>query len=280
MSNVGSFPELLRHAAEQGASDIHVCAGVPVRIRVSGRLLPVGEPLKADDSLAIASHILQAAGRPLPKTPQEFIYQLREEDCAYSVEGVGRYRVNICKQRGSAMIVLRLIADSVPSMEELGLPPVMNEIATEERGLILVTGATGSGKSTTLSAMIDHIVARRECKIITIEDPIEFIYHDGKASVSQREVGGDTDSFANAMRAALRQDPDVILVGEMRDADTVEIGLKAAETGHLVMSTLHTPDAPKTINRLASFFDSNEEKLLRIRLADCLKAIISQRLLP
>jgi len=278
----GSFAELLRSAVGTGASDVHITAGSPVRIRLKGQIVNLGqEPLTHQQTMAIALHILFQAGRIAPDTaPEIFARELTDEDCAYSVNGVGRFRVNICKQRGSAAVVLRVIATDVPTVEQLGLPDVIREISMEERGLILVTGATGSGKSTTLAAMIDLLNASRACKIVTIEDPIEFMYRDKKASIMQREVGNDTHTFSSAMRAALRQDPDVILVGEMRDRDTVDIALKAAETGHLVLSTVHTPDAPKSINRLISYCDVAEQTMLRLRLADTIKAIISQRLLP
>jgi twitching motility protein PilT len=278
MSISEELPEFLRRANELGASDIHLTAGSQARLRIGGRLVPFGEPLTPADTLSVAAHILNRAGRLLPNRQEEFVRSLREADCVYSVSGVGRYRANISKQRGSAMIVLRVIPSGIPTMEELGLPPVVADIAMAERGLVLVTGATGAGKSTTLACMIDHINARRPCKIITIEDPIEFLHPDNVAAVAQREIGSDTERFADAMRAALRQDPDVILVGELPDSETVDMALKAVETGHLVMSALHTPDALRTINRLISFCDPVEQQMMRMRLADSLLAIISQRL--
>jgi twitching motility protein PilT len=193
--------------------------------------------------------------------------------------GVSRFRVNICRQRGSFSIVLRIVPFSVPTIDLLGLPAVIKDIALEERGLVLVTGITGSGKSTSLASMIHLINETKPCKIVTIEDPIEYLHGEIKASIIQREVGLDTESFPAALRSALRQDPDVILVGEMRDPVTIEIALKAAETGHLVMSTLHTTDAPKTIHRIISAFDLSEQQAIRIRLGEALKAVISQRLL-
>ncbi|MFC1855797.1 type IV pilus twitching motility protein PilT, partial [Thermodesulfobacteriota bacterium] len=205
--------------------------------------------------------------------------ELREYDSSYAVEGVGRFRVNIYRQRGSFAIVLRVIPFETPTFESLDLPKVISKISLEDRGLILVTGITGSGKSTTLAAIINHINSVRKCHILTIEDPIEFIHRNNKSSVSQREIGLDTSNFALALRAALRQDPDVILVGEMRDLETVDIALKAAETGHLVLSTVHTTDAATTLARLISFFPAAEQDLIRIRLAENLKAVISQRLL-
>ncbi len=193
--------------------------------------------------------------------------------------GVARFRVNICRQRGTFSVVLRVVPFISPTIENLGLPLSIKNIAMEERGLVLITGITGSGKSTTLAAMINHINNNRPCKIVTIEDPIEFLHNEIKASVIQREVGNDTQSFSRALRAALRQDPDVILVGEMRDRKTIEIVLKAAETGHLVLSTLHTLDAPRSIQRILSVFNLSEQKILRDRLAESIKAVISQRLL-
>ncbi|MGH7582145.1 MAG: type IV pilus twitching motility protein PilT, partial [Gemmatimonadales bacterium] len=205
---------------------------------------------------------------------------LRELDCSYSLAGVGRFRVNVCSQRGSIAIVLRTIADAAPTFEQLGLPPVLAEIASEERGLVLLTGTTGSGKSSTLAAIVDYINRRRHKKIITIEDPIEFLHRDVKSNVMQRELGGDTDSFETALRAALRQDPDIIMIGEMRDRATIDIGLKAAETGHLVLSTVHTTDAPRTIARLVAVFDAYEQPVVRQRLSESLRAVVSQRLFP
>ena len=204
--------------------------------------------------------------------------EVSECDIAYGVNGLGRFRANVFQQRGSVSIVLRVIPDNAKSISDLGLPPVLDKIADEQRGLILVTGATGSGKSTTLAAMIDYINAARSGHIVTIEDPIEFLHPDKKAFVTQREVDVDTRSFAEALRGALRQDPDVILVGEMRDYETIETALTAAETGHLVLSTLHTLDATETITRIVSSFPSHQQKSVRIQLAGILKAVISMRL--
>ena len=206
--------------------------------------------------------------------------EIQEYDTSYSIPGVARFRINIYRQRGSLAIVARVIPTEIPTIESLGLPAVLGKIAQEERGLILVTGATGSGKSTTLAAMINQINATRPCHILTIEDPIEFLHQNRKASVSQREIGPDTKNYVVGLRAALRQDPDVILVGEMRDAESIDIALKAAETGHLVFSTVHTTDAAKTIGRITSVFPAEEQLFVRNRLADNLKATVSQRLLP
>jgi twitching motility protein PilT len=204
----------------------------------------------------------------------------QEVDLAYSVPGLGRFRCNIFQQRGTVGLVLRVIPMQIRSAAELGLPPVLTTIAEEERGLVLVTGTTGSGKSTTLAALIDHINQTRAAHVMTVEDPIEFLHRDSKAMVNQREVSVDTRSFAQALRSALRQDPDVILVGEMRDFETIETGLLAAETGHLVFSTLHTIDATETVNRIIAVFPPHQQKQIRLQLASVLKAVISQRLLP
>jgi twitching motility protein PilT len=206
--------------------------------------------------------------------------EFREADLAYGIPGLGRFRVNAFQQRGTIGIVFRVIPFGVKSMDQLHLPKVIEKIAMENRGLILVTGTTGSGKSTTLASMIDYINSNKTCHIMTIEDPIEFLIRDRRSIVNQREIGVDTQSFANALRAALRQDPDVILVGEMRDFETIETALTAAETGHLVMSTLHTLDATETINRIISVFPPYQQKQVRLQLASILKAVISQRLVP
>ncbi len=282
MAPVESFNALLRKALEIGASDIHVCAGGPFRMRVTGAMMPVaGVPnLTPADTRAIAGMILLRSRKANEETLPGMLDGLKDIDCSYSLEGVGRFRVNLCSQRGSISAVLRSIADQIPSFDQLGLPAVLSNIAMEERGLVLLTGTTGSGKSSTLAAMVGYINERKAGKIITIEDPIEFLHRDHKCNVIQREIGGDTDSFEAALRAALRQDPDIILVGEMRDRATIDIALKAAETGHLVFSTVHTTDALRTIARLVSVFDASEQAATRLRLAESLKAVISQRLLP
>ena len=275
------FDQILETAVAEGASDVHLTAGCPVRARVSGKLITLGtRDLRLEDTWSIAVHVLRRAGRLTTSQPADAMREMQDADCSYGAAGIGRFRVNICLQRGSVALVMRTIPRDIPDLETLGIPEIVSEIAMEERGLILVTGMTGSGKTTTLAAMLGLINKKRACKLVTIEDPIEFIHNDVQASVMQREIGSDTESFALAMRAALRQDPDVILVGEMRDRETVETALKAAETGHLVMSTLHTTDAPKTIHRLLSFASAAEETIMRNRLADCLRAVISQRLLP
>jgi twitching motility protein PilT len=206
--------------------------------------------------------------------------ETREVDLAYGIPGLGRFRVNAFQQRGSVGVVFRVIPFGVKTIESLHLPPVIGQIAMEQRGLVLVTGTTGSGKSTTLASMIEHINTNRTCHIMTIEDPIEFLIRDRRSIVNQREIGVDTQSFSNALRAALRQDPDVILVGEMRDFETIETALTAAETGHLVMSTLHTLDATETINRIISVFPPYQQKQIRLQLGAILRAVVSQRLVP
>ncbi len=282
MSTIETFDAILRKAIELGASDVHLSSGGPYRMRLRGSMTTVaGVPdLTGADARAIAGHIMLNARKSTPATIEAELDTLQDVDCSYSVKGVGRFRVNLCSQRGSISAVLRAIAHTIPDFQTLGLPVVLEKIAMEERGLVLLTGTTGSGKSTTLASMIDYVNQRKAGKIVTIEDPIEFLHRDGKSNVIQREIGTDTESFGAALRAALRQDPDVILVGEMRDRATIDIALKAAETGHLVFSTVHTTDAQRTIARLVSVFDPNEQYATRLRLAESLQAVISQRLLP
>ena len=277
---VDVFNKVLAKGVEMKASDIHLCVGSTWKYRVNGHITPLDiKPLEMNECETIVRHILSNS----PSFPKEDIEptvsRLLDLDCSYMLRGVSRFRVNMCRQRGSFSIVLRVVPFDIPTIESLNLPAVVKDIALEERGLILVTGITGSGKSTTLASMIHMVNEKKPCKIVTIEDPIEYLHKEEKASIIQREVGFDTESFPVALRAALRQDPDVILVGEMRDTITIEIALKAAETGHLVMSTLHTTDAPRTIQRIISAFDLSEQKTIRNRLADSLKAVISQRLL-
>ena len=267
--------EILKIALKGGASDIHLKSGLPPVFRVDGALVPLknGERLLPDELLAMTDKLMN----PLQKARFE---KAHETDLAYGVPGLGRFRVNVFQQRGSVGIVLRVIPFSVKSIEQLLLPDVVAKIAMEQRGLILVTGTTGSGKSTTLAAMIDHINSNRTCHIMTIEDPIEFLLRDRRSIINQREIGVDTNSFADALRAALRQDPDAILVGEMRDFETIETAITAAETGHLVLSTLHTIDAGQTIHRIVGMFDAEEERLVRSRLSQVMRFVVSQRLLP
>jgi len=267
--------ELLQTAISSGASDLHLKVGSYPMMRVNGTLVVASEEKRLDrsDTEAIATTIFS------PDHLEKF-RKNQEVDLAYSVQGLGRFRCNVFQQRGTVGLVLRVIPYSIRSIEQLGLPLVLKRIAQEERGLVLVTGTTGSGKSTTLAAMIDYINSMRSCHIMTVEDPIEYLHRDHLSLVNQREVAVDTQSFAQALRSALRQDPDVILVGEMRDHETIETALLAAETGHLVFSTLHTLDAAETVNRVITVFPPHQQAQVRIQLASVLKAAISQRLLP
>src|SRR5438034_4957970 len=267
--------DLLRVATSHGASDLHLKVGAFPVMRIGGELHPVADAprLKQEDTLDMAFAMMSN------RQKQRF-KEVSEVDIGYGVDGLGRFRANIFQQRGTVSVVLRVIPDQTKNSAELGLPPVIDRITEERRGLILVTGSTGSGKSTTLAAMIDRINARRGGHIVTIEDPIEFLHRDKLSFVTQREVDVDTRSFSEALRGALRQDPDVILVGEMRDYETIETALTAAETGHLVLSTLHTMDATETINRIISVFPPHQQKQIRLQLAAVLKAVVSLRLLP
>ncbi len=267
--------DILAIALKGGASDIHLKAGLPPMFRVDGSLVPLkdGARLPPEEVARMCFSIMSNAQKEKFRT-------MNELDLAYGVPGLGRFRVNAFMQRGTMGGVFRVIPFKVRSCDELNLPPVVKQIALEERGLVLVTGTTGSGKSTTLAAMIDHINSTETTHIMTVEDPIEFLIRDKRSVVNQREVGVDTLSFSQALRSALRQDPDVILVGEMRDLETIEIALTAAETGHLVMSTLHTLDATEAINRIISVFPPYQQKQVRIQLASILKGVLSQRLVP
>ncbi len=282
MPILDAFKSVLTLAHERKASDVHVSAGGPFRLRVHGEVVPTdGSPsLTAADTTAIATDILINAGKATPETVGEMLRRLTEIDCSYSVPGLGRFRTSLCAQRGSLSVVLRNIPDVIPEFEALGLPPVLADISMEPRGLILVSGTTGSGKSSTLASMVDYINRHKKKKIITIEDPIEFLHRDRESIVIQREVGTDTDGFEPALRAALRQDPDIILIGEMRDRVTVDVSLQAAETGHLILSTVHTTDAVRGVTRFASVFEPNEQLGVRKRLSEVLRAMVSQRLLP
>ena len=267
--------DLLRIATERKASDLHLKVGAYPIIRVDGTLIPLVElkRLVQEDTIAMAFSIMSA------RQKEKFKNNL-EIDIAYSVPDLGRFRCNIFQQRGTVGLVLRVIPSRILNSRDLLLPPVIDRICQEQRGLILCTGTTGSGKSTTLAAMIDFINATRNEHIMTVEDPIEFLHRDKKSIVNQREVEVDTKGFSVALRSALRQDPDVILVGEMRDYETVETALTAAETGHLVLSTLHTLDATETINRIVAIFPPHQQKQIRLQLAAVLKAVISLRLMP
>jgi twitching motility protein PilT len=265
--------QLLRRAVERGASDVHIKVGSPPYIRVDGRLEQV------QDLLAVSPvETERIAFAIMPKQRAEEFIATSEADFAYSVSGLGRFRVNVMRQRGSVGIVLRRVQSDIPSFEELGLPPVVKKLTDHQRGLILVTGPTGSGKTTTLGVMIDWINTHYNRHIVTIEDPIEILHADKMSLVNQREVGTDTADFNAALKRVLRQDPDVILVGEMRDVETVKTALTAAETGHLVFSTLHTISATDSINRIIDFFPPHEQRQVRMSLAASLRGIVSQRL--
>ncbi|HEX6939989.1 MAG TPA: type IV pilus twitching motility protein PilT [Longimicrobiales bacterium] len=266
--------EILRAAIQQGASDIHIKSGDFVRARIKGELIPITrQQLTPDQTRQLALQLI-------PQWDRDRIDELRDYDCSWGAPGLGRFRINLLRQRGTLSIVMRVIPIEIPTLEQLSLPPILARLADSERGLILVTGVTGSGKSTTLAAMIGHINRHKRKHIITLEDPIEFLHRDNMSSITQREVGMDTDSFATGLRAALREDPDAVLVGEMRDTETIDIALKAAETGHLVFSTLHTQNAVQTISRIVAVFPPEEQEMVRVRLSETLVAVISQRLLP
>jgi twitching motility protein PilT len=266
----------LHHLVEHDGSDLHLKVPSPPVVRVDGsmRRIPGGEPLTQEDTVAAVKEMLTD-----PVKLQEFDEE-HEVDFSYAIQGLARFRVNAFHQRGSVSLVLRAIPHSIRTIEDLSLPPVIRELAEEERGIVLLTGTTGSGKSTTLAAMVDHINSTRARHIVTIEDPIEYLHRDKMSLINQREVGMDTGSFKKALRRVLRQDPDVILIGEMRDEETVHTALSAAETGHLVFSTVHTVDAVETVNRLIDFFPPHMHQQVRAMIAGTLKGAISQRLVP
>src|SRR3954465_6132813 len=267
--------KIIKAAVDRGASDLHIKAGDFFRARIHGDLVALtNQKLTPDQTKSIALHLMTN------EDDKQRIDKIMDYDCSWALDGVGRFRVNIMKQRGAFSIIMRAIPLVVPTFEKLGLPPVMARIAENERGMILVTGVTGSGKSSTMAALVDYINARETGNILTLENPIEFLHQDKKCSVTQREIGMDTKAFQMGLRAALRQDPDVILIGALRAADTIDTAMKAAETGHLLMSTLHTPDATSTVLRMMAMFAPEEQEVVRIRLAESLKAVISQRLLP
>jgi twitching motility protein PilT len=267
--------KIIKAAVDRGASDIHIKAGDVFRARINGELVALTkQKLSPEQTRTIALHLMNN------EDDRARIDKILDYDCSWSAPGIGRFRVNLMRQRGSFGIVMRVIPWEIPTFEKLALPPVLSKIAETERGMVLVTGVTGSGKSSTLAALINDINGRENRHILTLENPIEFLHHDRQSSISQREIGSDTSDFKMGLRAALRQDPDVIMVGEMRDAETVDTAMKAAETGHLLMSTLHTPDAHSTILRIMAMFPPDEQEVIRIRLAESLHAVVSQRLLP
>lgn len=267
--------EILGMAIKANASDVHIKAGLPPVYRIDGSLRPLPKAERLSPEI-----IRKMAYVMMSDLQREKFERTNEIDLAYGVQGMGRFRVNMFTQRGSISMILRAIPYTVQTLDELRMPAIIKKLTTEQRGLILVTGTTGSGKSTTLASMVDAINSNRTAHIITIEDPIEFLHRDKKSIINQREVGVDTDSFANALKSALRQDPDVILVGEMRDFETIETALTAAETGHLVLSTLHTVDAQESINRIVGAFPPYQQRQIRLQLSSILKGVISQRLVP
>ena len=266
--------EILTTAMRKQASDVHLKAGLVPVIRKHGKLRPLQQGMHQLTS----QNLERMAYQVMDEAQRAYFEKYKEIDIGYGVPGLGRFRVNVFKQRGSIRMVIRNIPFGVPTIQDLGLPDIVAEIANSERGLILVTGITGSGKSSTLAAMIDHINQTQNCHILTIEDPIEFLIKDRKSIISQRELGADTTSFSLALKSALRQDPDVILIGEMRDSETIETAMVASETGHLVLSTLHTMDAQETINRILAAFEPHQHEQIRRQLASVLRAVISQRL--
>ena len=265
---------ILEDAVKAGASDVHITVASPAIMRVNGKLIRMSEEkLFPEDTHRIVSQMITA------EQLKTFEHK-GELDFSYSTPGLGRFRVNIYKQRNSYCMALRVVALRIPSMEELGLPEILKELSMKQRGLILVTGPTGSGKSTTLAAMVDHMNHQRNEHIMTIEDPIEYLHRHGKSVINQREIGSDSLNFANALRAALRQDPDIIQVGEMRDLETISTAITAAETGHLVLSTLHTIGAAKTVDRIIDVFPPHQQQQIRVQLAGVIEAVVSQQILP
>ena len=266
--------EIMHAASDAGASDVHITVGIPPKMRVNGTLITMDYPkMSPQDTLAITYSIMSDAQR-------ERFQEKGEYDMSFSIPELGRYRVNAYKQRGSAALALRLVGTKIPSPEVLGVPESVISLYDRKRGLILVTGPTGSGKSTTLAAIIDKINNKRDAHVITLEDPIEYLHQHKMAMVNQREIGLDSQSYANALRAALREDPDVILVGEMRDFETISVAITAAETGHLVLSTLHTIGAASTVDRVIDVFPPHQQQQIRVQFANVVEAVVSQQLIP
>lgn len=266
--------DLMEEVVERGGSDLHLSAGLPPYIRISGKLTPTEhEPMTPESCQRLIFSMLNNSQR---KT----LEQTWELDCSYGVKGLARFRVNVYKDRGTYAACLRALSSKIPTMEVLGLPPIVHELSEKPRGLILVTGPTGSGKSTTLASMINNINLTRPEHILTVEDPIEFVYEPIKSLIHQRQIGEDTKSFGNALRAALREDPDVILVGEMRDLETISLAISAAETGHLVFGTLHTSSASQTVDRMVDVFPPDQQTQVRVQLSNSLVAVMSQTLVP
>ena len=266
---------IIKAAVDRGASDVHIKAGDVFRARIDGKLVALTkQALTPEQTKAIALRLIPN------EDDRARVDKITDYDCSWGASGIGRFRVNILRQRSSFMIVMRVIPFEIPTFDKLKLPPVMARVADAERGMVLVTGVTGSGKSSTMAALVNKINQDVNKHIVTLENPIEFLHRDIKSSITQREIGTDTDSFRTGLRAALRQDPDVVMIGEMRDAETVDTAMKAAETGHLLISTLHTADAQSTILRVMAMFPPEEQQVVRLRLAESLHAVVSQRLLP
>src|SRR5260221_410561 len=266
---------IIKAAVDRGASDLHIKAGDVFRARIHGKLVPLTkQALTPEQTRTIALHLMSN------EDDKARIDKIMDYDCSWSSVGIGRFRVNIMKQRSSFMVVMRVIPFEVPTFEKLRLPPSLERVAQAERGMVLVTGVTGSGKSSTMAAMVNYINQHENRHILTLENPIDFLHTDIQSAITQREIGSDTMDFKNGLRAALRQDPDVVMIGEMRDAETIDTAMKAAETGHLLISTLHTPDAQSTILRIMAMFPPEEQDVVRIRLSETLNSVVSQRLLP
>ena len=272
---MATIEEILRSAKESGASDVHLTVGIPPKMRVNGDLITMENfnRMLPPDTEAIMNEVLNDKQRQIFEERGEY-------DMSYAIRDLGRYRVNVFHQRGSVAFAFRLVGTSIPSPEELGIPESVIELSQRKRGLVLVTGPTGSGKSTTLASIINRVNHTREAHVITLEDPIEFLHQHDKSMVNQREIGIDSVNYANALRAALREDPDVILVGEMRDFETISVAITAAETGHLVLSTLHTIGAASTVDRVIDVFPAHQQPQIRIQLSNVLEAVISQQLIP
>lgn len=269
-----TIKELLRVAKEQGASDLHITVGIPPKMRVNGKLITMEySRMMPGDTLGIMLEIMNEVQRDRFEEKGEY-------DMSFSFPELGRFRLNAFKQRGTIALAIRLVGTSVPSVEELRIPDSVVDLYNRKRGLVLVTGPTGSGKSTTLAALIDKVNKNREAHVITLEDPIEYLHRHDKSMVNQREIGLDSDNYASALRAALREDPDVILVGEMRDFETISVAITAAETGHLVLSTLHTLGAASTVDRIIDVFPPHQQQQIRVQFANVLEAVVSQQLIP
>ncbi|MBE5854500.1 MAG: type IV pilus twitching motility protein PilT [Lachnospiraceae bacterium] len=269
-----SVVELLKQAKEAGASDLHITVGIPPKMRVNGKLITMDYPRMMPDNT------MEALLEVMNEQQRLKFEEKGELDMSFSVPEMGRFRVNAFKQRGTVAMAIRLVGTSVPSAEELRIPDSVIELYKKKRGLVLVTGPTGSGKSTTLAALIDKINHNREAHVITLEDPIEYLHRHDKSMVNQREIGLDTGNYTNALRAALREDPDVILVGEMRDFETISVAITAAETGHLILSTLHTIGAASTVDRIIDVFPPHQQQQIRVQFANVLEAVVSQQLIP